>query len=149
VALSFITERMTLLHGVLICVFLAAADPPRWIGIGFLPLAAIYFSFIYVDTAALNRVEAKMEQLTEGLSLQDRVITSFEDPGARVQLWGHNIDRVCLARCISYANYEPASLQFRVQATEANPLVVTDIAAGGAMQQGGYVVQQSDLPFYQ
>jgi len=148
VALSFITERMTLLHGVLICVFLGSADPPRWLRVGFLPLAAIYFPFLYVDTAALNDVERQMEALTANLSLQDRVISSFEDPSARVQLWGHNIDRVCLGRCISYANYEPVSLQFRVQATGANPLVA-DIPSGGAMQQGGYVVKESDLPLYQ
>jgi hypothetical protein len=147
--LSFITERMSLLQGVTICVFLAGADPPRWMRLGFLPLAALYFSFLYVDTRALNAVEQKMEELTSHLSLQDRVITSFEDPTARVQLWGHNIDRVCLGRCISYANYEPASLAFRVQAIAPNPLVFIDIADGGAMQQGGYAVRDSDLPFYQ
>src|SRR6185369_16095308 len=111
-ALSFITERMTLLHGVLICAFLARADPPRWICIWPVPLAMIYFSLIYADTKALNDVERKMEILTNNLTLRDRVISSFVDPTSRVQLWGHNLDRVCLGKCNSYANYEPVTLQF-------------------------------------
>jgi hypothetical protein len=148
-ALSFVTERMTLLHGVLICVYLAAAEPPRWMRIAFIPLAVIYFSFIYVDTNALNRVEQQMENLTSGLSLQDRAVTSFEDPTSRVQLWGHNIDRVCLGRCVSYANYEPASWQFRVRAVAPGPLVMANPLDGGMVQSGGYRVKESDLPMYQ
>ena len=147
--LSFITERMTLLYGVLICAFLASADAPRWMRIAFTPLALLYFSFIYVDTNALNEVERYMETLTENLTLQDRVISSFEDPTSRAQLWGHNLDRVCLGRCISYANYEPSTLQFRIRAYGPNPLVVADIGEFGAMQQGGYRVKASDLPLYQ
>jgi hypothetical protein len=147
--LSFLTERMTLLYGVLICAFLAGADPPRWMRIAFTPLALLYFSFIYADTNALNEVERQMEYLTRNLTLQDRVFSSFEDPTSRTQLWGHNLDRVCLGRCISYANYEPSTLQFRIRATGPNPLVVADIGEFGAMQQGGYRVKASDLPLYQ
>jgi len=148
-ALSFVTERMSLLQGILICVYLAAADPPRWMRVAFIPLAVIYFSFIYSDTRAINNVEARMEMLTRGLSLEDRVVSSFEDPTARVQLWGHNLDRACLGRCLSYANYEPSSLAFRVQTTAPNRIVVSDIGDEGAIQDGGYRVKESDLPFYQ
>jgi len=148
-ALTFISERMTLLHGVLICAYLASADPPRWMRIAFLPLAATYFSFVYADTNAVNGIEKRMEVLTENLTLRDRVVASFEDPTSRVRLLSHNLDRACLRRCISYANYEPATLQFRVQATGPNPLVMADVVDGGAIQQGGYRVKEIDLPFYQ
>jgi hypothetical protein len=148
-ALSYITERITLLHGVMICAFLAGSEPPRWMRRGFIPLAALYFSFLYADTRALNKVERQMEVLTGSLTLGDRVFTSFEDPISRVQLWGHNLDRACLGRCLSYANYEPASLQFRIRADGPNRLVVSDIFDSGAMQDGGYRVKPGDLPLYQ
>lgn len=147
--LSYITERMTLLYGALICAFLASADPPRWMRAAFTPLALLYFSFIYADTSALNKVERQMEILTRDLTLQDRVFSSFEDPVSRAQLWGHNLDRVCLGRCISYANYEPSTLQFRIRAIAPNPLVVADVLDWGALQEGGYRVKASDLPLYQ
>jgi len=149
IAVSFITERMTLLYGVLICAFLAAANPPKWLGFAFVPLAILYFSLLFVDTDALNRVERRMETLTSVLSPNDRVFSSFEDPYSRVQLWGHNLDRVCLGRCLSYANYEPFTQQFRIRAIRDNPLVVANPLDYGALQAGGYVVKQSDLPFYQ
>jgi hypothetical protein len=147
-ALSFITERISLLHGVVICAFLASAEPPQWMRRAFIPLALLYFSFLYADTRALNNVESQMETLTSNLTLEDRVFTSFEDPVARVQLWGHNIDRACLGRCLSYANYEPASLQFRIRPTGPSRTVagILDI---GAMQEGGYRVKPADLPLYQ
>jgi hypothetical protein len=149
IALSFITERATLLYGALICALLAGSDPPAWLRVAFTPLALIYFSLIFVDTAAINKVEQQMETLTAGLSLNDRVISSFEDPVSRVQLWAHNLDRACLGRCVSYANYEPFTLAFRVRARRRNPLVVADPLDYAALAAGGYVVQPGDLPFYQ
>src|SRR2546423_9499761 len=101
-ALTFITERMTLLQGVLICAFLASATPPRWLARSFTVLALVYFSFLYFDTARLTRMESRMETLTASLSPDDRVITSFQYPASRVGLLDHNVDRVCLGRCLSY-----------------------------------------------
>ncbi len=149
IAVSFITERMTLLYAVCIFAFLVKGNPPNWLQLAFVPLAVLYFSFLFVDTDALNKVEKRMEDLTAGLSAQDRVISSFEDPHSRVQLWGHNLDRVCLGRCVSYANYEPFTQQFRVRAVSQNSLVVANPLDALKFQEGGYVVKQSDLPFYQ
>jgi len=148
-ALSFITERMTLPYAVLICAFLAAADPPKWLKIAFIPLASIYFSFLYVDARAVNQVERRMEILTDGLSTTDRVVSSFADPWCRVPPLAHNLDRVCVGKCLSYANYEPFSQGFRVRAVRPNALVVTNSLDYGALQDGGYTVKPGDLPFYQ
>src|SRR5260370_30472545 len=76
-ALTFVTERMTLLQGVLICAFLATAKPPKWLVAAFIPLALIYFAFLYADTAALNKLERRMETLTSTLSPNDPVFSSF------------------------------------------------------------------------
>jgi hypothetical protein len=148
-ALTFITERMTLPYAVFLCAFLAAADPPKWLKIAFVPLAAVYFFFLYVDTRAMNKVEQQMETLTASLSTSDRVFSALTDPLSRVAPWAHNLDRVCLGRCLSYTNYEPFSQAFRVRAIGPNPFVVTSAVDYGALNDGGYVVKPGDLPLYQ
>jgi hypothetical protein len=148
-ALTFITERMTLLQGVLICAFLASSKPPKWLAAAFVPLAAIYFSFLYIDTARLDKLERRMEVLTAGLSAHDRVFASFQYSDSKVGLLDHTVDRVCLGRCLSYGNYEPASAAFRVRVTAPNPMVVATTADYAGLRDGGYTVKPSDLPLYQ
>jgi len=148
-ALTFISERMTLPYAVFLCAFLAAADPPKWLKIAFVPLAAVYFFLLYVDTRAMNRVEQQMETLTARLSTSDRVFSALTDPLSRVAPFAHNLDRVCLGRCLSYTNYEPFSQAFRVRAVGPNPFVVTSPVDYGALNDGGYVVKSGDLPLYQ
>jgi len=148
-ALTFVTERMTLLQGVLICAFLASAQPPKWLAGAFIPLALIYFSFLYADTASLNKLEQRMEALTASLSPNDRVFSSFRYSDSKVGLLDHTLDRVCLGRCLSYGNYEPVSAAFRVRVTAPNPIVVASIADYAGLRDGGYNVKQSDLPLYQ
>jgi hypothetical protein len=148
-ALSFITERMTLLQGVLICAFLAAAKPPNWLSGAFWFLAVIYFSFLYSDTGSLNKMERRMETLTAGLSTNDRVFSSFRYLDSKVGLLDHTVDRVCLGKCLSYGNYEPVSAQFRIRVTAPNPMVVATTADYAGLRDGGYTVKPTDLPLFQ
>jgi hypothetical protein len=148
-ALTFVTERMTLLQGVLICAFLAAATPPKWLAAAFVPLALIYFAFLYADTASLNKMEQRMETLTAGLSTNDRVVSSFRYSDSKVGLLDHTVDRVCLGRCLSYGNYEPVSAAFRVRVKGPNTMAVASIADYAGLRDGGYTVKPNDLPLYQ
>jgi hypothetical protein len=59
------------------------------------------------------------------------------------------IDRVCIGRCYSYANYEPSTDQFRIRATAPNPIVVSTYEESWQLQNGIYVVKDRDLPLYQ
>jgi hypothetical protein len=59
------------------------------------------------------------------------------------------IDRACIGRCYSYANYEPSTAQFRVRVNAPNPIVTPEYADSSGMQMGMYVVKESDLPLYQ
>jgi hypothetical protein len=59
------------------------------------------------------------------------------------------MDRSCIGRCYSYANYEPSTAQFRVRVNGENPFVAATYADSYAMQTGKYVVKQQDLPLYQ
>ncbi len=146
---SLIAERMTLLSGVVLCGVLAAAQPLRWQKISLAVVAVVYFSFLFVDTRRLDQVESRMERLVRGLPRGSRVVGSFYDPGSRVFLIAHTLDRACLGHCFSYGNYEAPSGWFRVRVKHDNPYVVTRGSDSLAIDMGKYVVQPRDLPLFQ
>jgi hypothetical protein len=78
-----------------------------------------------------------------------RVVSAIDDPTLRINALTHMIDRACLGRCYSYANYEPSTAQFRIRAVAENPIVVSTYADASRFQDGSYVVKQSDQPLYQ
>ncbi|MGQ9919391.1 MAG: hypothetical protein ACUVS7_18480, partial [Bryobacteraceae bacterium] len=60
----------------------------------------------------------------------------------------HLIDRACIGRCFSYANYEPSSAQFRLRSRPGSPVVFDSPQRVFALEQGRYVVRPVDLPLY-
>jgi hypothetical protein len=183
VPFSEINERMSLITAVLGCVIAAGAKPKLWHVIAATVVAGLYFSFLYLDDCATNRIEAKVETLVSQLPPHQRVlallpplrpsdadahfVSRMENKVANaigalrlgrrvIQLFPDSrlsliriIDRVCIGRCFSYANYEPATHQFRVRAMPGNPIVEWDAKADSALLNGHYVVKQADLPLYQ
>ena len=61
----------------------------------------------------------------------------------------HVVDRGCVGRCFSYANYEPATRQFRIRAAPNNGIVVTSYKDAYQIGAGDYIVRPQDLPLYQ
>jgi hypothetical protein len=108
----------------------------------------VFFGLSYADERALNRVETEMERAVAQLPPGQRVVSVLADPESRIQSLAHVVDRICVGRCFSYANYEPATAQFRVRADHANPFVVSDYGESWEIQTGGYVVKPRDLPMY-
>ncbi|MGI9073467.1 MAG: hypothetical protein ACR2JB_19650 [Bryobacteraceae bacterium] len=183
VPFSSIYERMSLITAVLACVIAAGAEPKRWHAVVLPLVGLLYFSFLYLDHRAINRIEAKVESLVAQLPPQQRVLallpslrsgdadahllSRIDDrlanflaklPSGRqvIQLFPKSrlgliriIDRVCIGRCFSYANYEPATHQFRVRAGPGNRIVEWDAKADSALLQGHYVVKRADSPLYQ
>ncbi|MBN9661678.1 MAG: hypothetical protein J0H49_26010 [Acidobacteria bacterium] len=147
-ALAFITERLTLPFAVLICVMLSQMPALSWQKAGLGVAAALQFSFLYVDTGALNRWEEQVSAAIRPLPEGSRVVSSLHDWTSRSLLWGHALDRACIGRCYSYQNYEPGSLQFRIRATRPNGIVMHDPADANRVDSGTYVVRPADLPLY-
>ncbi len=144
-ALVYIAERMSLTAAVLACAVVATLGPGRSRLV--LPLIAlVFFAFLYRDERSLNRFEDRLDEVVTTLAGNPRVILGVRDPGLRVNALAHSIDRACIGRCYSYANYEPSTLQFRVRAEAPNPIVVESYEASRAMQMGGYFVRARDLP---
>jgi len=144
-ALVYVAERMSLGAAVLACAVVASVGPGRS-RLVFPLIALVFFAFLYRDERRLNRFEDRLDEVVAALPGVQRVILGVRDPSLRVNALAHSIDRACIGRCYSYANYEPSTLQFRVRAEAPNPIVVESYEASRAMQMGGYFVRARDLP---
>jgi len=145
---SLLIARMSLAGAVLYCALAAAAPAKKWLAPGMLATAAVFFCFVYQDESSLNRVEDRMEKVVAQLPPGQRVVSALMDPNLREFSLLHVVDRACVSRCFSYANYEPSVGQFRVRSERENGIVVADFRDSWAMQVGGYVVKPRDLPLY-
>lgn len=147
-ALAYIAERMSLTAAVMACAVVAS---PRagTAGAAFALLAVVFFAFLYRDERILNRFEDRLDAIVERLPPEQRVILGVSDPTLRVNVLAHMIDRACIGRCYSFANYEPSTRQFRIRVQGPNPIAASSYADSSAMQWGGYVAQARDLPLYQ
>jgi hypothetical protein len=145
--LLFIAQRMSLAAGVLALAVAATGRPRGWHGWSIGALAALFFVFLYADERTLNRFEDRMSAAVEQLPPLARVVANV-DPRGRIRPLTHAIDRVCIGRCYSYANYEPSSAAFRIRVTGQNGIVAPTAIESSRMELGTYVVQQSDLSLY-
>jgi hypothetical protein len=148
-ALVYIPDRMSLVAAVVLCAVLGAVKPPRWLAGLFGVVATLFFSFLYADVRALNRMEDKMETVVDRLPPGQRVVSALCDPSGRVDPLAHLVDRVCIGRCFSYANSEASTGQFRVRAAPDCKVVVSQYADSYALQTGNYVVKERDIPIFE
>jgi hypothetical protein len=149
-ALALLTERLTSVSAALLCCLLGALQPRKWHLLATAAIAAIFFTFLYQDTATINRMEAQVEQLVRTVPRNSRVLATLKPPfpDSRV-LVQHIADRACIGQCFSYGNYEPASAQFRVRTTPHNLYAMSSFDDAVNMEDGSYEVQPQDLPAYQ
>jgi hypothetical protein len=147
-SLSFITQRMSLGMAVCVCALVAAAPPRAVTRYAFGALALVFFALLYRDHRALNALEDRMQDVVSMLPPGERVIGPLIDSSSRANAVGHMIDRVCIGRCFSYANYEPSTAQFRVRALGPNGLVTAHYSDSFSLQNGGYLVKATDPPLY-
>jgi len=146
--LNVMAERMSLATAVMFCGVAASLRPRRGEMVALAAIAAIFFGFIYADERALNRVETEMAALVRRIPSGQRVVSTLAEPNSRVNSLAHLIDRVCIGRCFSYANYEPSTAQFRVRADRENGIVVWQYSQSWGIQAGGYLVESGNLPLY-
>jgi hypothetical protein len=124
-SLALIPQRLSLLSAIIICCLIGQLEPRKWHLLALTAIAAVFFSFLYQDTGALDRTEARIEQVVQTLPSGQRVwLESMPDPPHSHVAIEHILDRACIGRCFSYLNYEPSSGQFRVRAQPGNLFVV-------------------------
>jgi hypothetical protein len=145
--IGLLVSRLTTISAVFGLCVLGCLKPRWWQATGFAACAAIFFVFLYQDTGALNRMESQAEKLLSGLAPGTKVVaTIFEPQGSRMEFIVHVVDRACIGRCFSYANYEPSSGQFRIRVRQGSPVVTASADDSEDMQGGAYEVQEEDLP---
>src|SRR5579864_1139758 len=140
---------MSLEVGVCGCALLGQIAPGNKQKTATVILMGLFFSFLYVDMRALGHVESLMEQSVALMPPGARVISALCDERRDVNLLAHALDRVCIGRCFSYANYEASTGQFRIRPLPDNPVVVDEYRESGELQEGTYVVKPVDEPLYQ
>jgi hypothetical protein len=146
---AFISDRLSLVAGVCLCAVLAGARPHALERYGLAAVAVLFFGFLYRDERILNAFEDRLENVVRQVPRGQRVLSAIDDPSLHLSALTHMIDRVCIGRCYSYANYEAPSAQFRLRVTGPNSIVSGTYEDSWALQNGTYVVRESDLPIYQ
>jgi EpsG family len=148
--IGLLGSRLTTISAILGLCFLGCLKPRRWHLAAFSVCAAVFFAFLHQDTGWLNRLEANAEKLVEDLPAGTRVVATIDaPPDSRITFIGHAVDRACITHCFSYANYEPASGEFRVRVREDSPVVTSSTDEAEDMASGEYEVDDSDLPLKQ
>jgi hypothetical protein len=148
-AITLLLQRLGLVAAVLMLALLGTLEKQKWHVAGFGLFAAVFFFFLYRDTARINSMETRVEQLVSELPFGTRVLaTTYQPPGTAVN-WFDVLDRVCIERCFSFGNYEASSGAFRVRALPGNGIVSTSVHDCNDIEGGNYVVKPQDLPMYQ
>lgn len=146
---AYVSDRMSLPAGVCLCAVLAGARPRAVHRYVLAAVAVLFFGFLYRDERLLNAFEDRLEEAMKQVPSGQRVVSAIDDPFLHVNALTHMIDRVCIGRCYSYANYEAPRAQFRLRVTGPNPIVAITYDDSWALQNGSYVVRRRDLPLYQ
>lgn len=144
---GLLVSRLTLVTAIFGLLILASLRLPRWAVYGNVLCAAVFFIFLYQDTGKLERLESSARAAAQSLPVGTRIVGVANPPEDwRIQFVYHSIDRACIGRCFSFANYEASSLQFRVRAASGNYYVTTSVDQSDDMSSGDYLVRQKDLP---
>jgi hypothetical protein len=148
--IGLLGSRLTSISGIFGLCILACLKPRRWHLAGFGVCALFFFGSLYQDTAWLNRLEKNAENLMSELAPGTRVISTIAAPtDFRIRFIGHAVERACIAHCFSYANYEPASGEFRVHVRKGSTVATASTDDAEDMASGEYEVDDADLPIRQ
>src|SRR5260370_26556222 len=110
-----------------LCV-LALMQPRKWHTAGFAIIAVVFFTFLYQDTATLNRMEAQIESLIESsVPIGGRVTAAIlAPPGSALPYIVHLADRPCVPQCFRLPNFQPPCPLFRVPRAQGRSPLHTD-----------------------
>jgi hypothetical protein len=146
--LSFIAQRLSLGAGLMMIATVAQVSATRVAKVALTSTMLLFFAFLFTDEWQLNHREDQLDVALRALPPNQRVIAFLPDQSLRSLCFHHDLDRACIGRCFSFANYEPSSLQFRIRAQPGNSIVLDNRVDVDAVSNGTYKVQSRDLPLY-
>lgn len=148
-ALAFVPIRISLFTAIILILVYASTRVSRVEAGLACGVAALFFSFVWVDEAAINGLQRKVDSLVTTVPAGSRVIAMLYEENSRAQVLSHLVDRSCMGYCFSYAHYEPSTTQFRLRAVRRNAFVLSDIDRLQQFDQGTFTVQPWEAPIYQ
>jgi hypothetical protein len=144
-----LATRLTLVTAIFGLCWLTSLPSRQWHLFAFSVLAVVFFTFVYQDTALLNRMEDNTRRVTEQLPFGMRTVSTIFAPNDYRTIYLHIPDRACIGHCFLVSNYEPSTKQFRVRVQQGSPVVTASVDDSEDMQSGTYDVQEEDLPLKQ
>jgi hypothetical protein len=144
-----LASRLTLVTAILGLCWLASLPLRSWHFLAYSAIAAVFFTFLYQDTAFFNRMENNVDKLTQQLPFGTRALASMFIPGKDRTIYLHIADRACVGHCFLVSNYEPSTSQFRIRAQQGSAVATASVDDSEDMQSGEYDVQEEDLPLKQ
>lgn len=152
--LGAIASRLSLITGVAWCAVLAIRPWPRRLTGAMIALACVFFSMLFADWSALNRIQRDLTDSVRLLERDARVVAPIllEAPDAQPSraslLMAHAVDQACLGHCLSYGNFEPSSRQFGVRCNPDSMTVLCDSRRVAELERGRFVVTDADSSLY-
>lgn len=144
-----LATRLTLVTAIFGLCWFASLPLRSWHLVLSSVIAVVFFTFIYQDTAFLNRMEANTEKITRTLPFGTRTLSTIFAPNTYRTIYLHIPDRACIGHCFLFSNYEPSARQFRVRVRPGSPVVTASQDDSEDMQSGTYDVEDEDLPLKQ
>jgi hypothetical protein len=146
--LAYIPQRISLLGAVFLCITVGGARHGRGITRLSALIATVFFTFLYLDDRAFNALENEIIELVETLPPGQRVVAAIIDSDTRLNAPLHVVDRACIGHCFSYADYEPATAQFRIRVVGPSRVVAPTMAVVKEIEDGQHVVTPEEAPLY-
>lgn len=145
----YFPQRVSFFAALLFCGMVAGVSHGRSLTRASSLLAAVFFMGLYLDMRSFNQVVGEIARLVADLPPRQRVVASLRDSGSlRLNGLVHVASAACVEQCFDYANYEPASRQFRVRTTGPNHVVAATPEAVHDLEFGGHVVTSDEEPLY-
>ena len=145
---AYIPQRLSLLASIFFIIMVGRARYGRGITRLTGVVATIFFTCLYLDGQAFNRVESEVTSLIQKVPTGQRVVAAMSDSGARLNALMHVADRACIGHCFSFGNYEPATGQFRIRITGPNRAVAPTMKVVQEIEEGQHVVTKDEEPIY-
>ena len=146
--LAYIPQRISLLGAVFFCMTVGGAAQGRGLTRFVALPAALFFIFLYLDDRAFNRLENEITGLVQTLPPGQKVVAAITDADTRLNAPLHMIDRACIGHCFSYADYEPATGQFRIRIAGPNAVAAGNMKVVQDIENGEHFVTPEEAPLY-
>jgi hypothetical protein len=144
--IGLLVTRLTITSAIFGFCWLATLKPRVWHAVTLVPIAVVYFTFLYQDSAWADRLEQNARKITAQLPFGTRVAATLYEPRGYRMGSLHVVDRACVGYCFLYSNYEPSTRQFRIRVHEGSPVAASSVDDSEDLQSGNYDVQDEDLP---